>query len=60
MTVDEKVAGIVLEIVQGEDGSARWYKAYIHAVHKLCDERRILMIVDEVQTGFARTGRMFA
>lgn len=58
--MDEDVAGVVLEIVQGEGGVRPVDKAYIKAVRKLCDERGIVMIVDEVQTGFARTGKMFA
>lgn len=57
---DGEVAGIVLEIVQGEGGVRPVDRDYIQAVRRLCDDRGILMIVDEVQTGFARTGKMFA
>jgi acetylornithine/LysW-gamma-L-lysine aminotransferase len=58
--VDEETAGIVLEIVQGEGGVRPADVSYMQSVRKLCDERGVLLIIDEVQTGFARTGRMFA
>ena len=58
--LDDDVAAIVLEIVQGEGGVRPADPDYLKGVRKLCDEYQTLLIVDEVQTGFARTGRMFA
>ncbi len=58
--VDENTAGIILEPVQGEGGINIGDKEYFHAVRKLCDEKNIILIIDEIQTGFCRTGKMFA
>ena len=53
------VAAILLEPVQGEGGVNPASVEYFQGVRRLCDERGLLFIVDEVQTGFARTGRWF-
>jgi acetylornithine/LysW-gamma-L-lysine aminotransferase len=53
-------AAVILEIVQGESGVRPGAPEYFQAVRKLCDLRGVLLIVDEVQTGFGRTGRWFA
>ena len=58
--VTERTAGVMLELVQGEGGVRRASAHYLEAVRALCDERGALLIVDEVQTGFCRTGKMFA
>ncbi len=58
--LDESIAAIVLEVVQGEGGVRPGAPGYFKHVQKTCDERGILLIIDEVQTGFARTGKMFA
>lgn len=58
--VDEDTAGIILEPVQGEGGINIGQKEYFQKVRKLCDEKNILLIIDEIQTGFCRTGKMFA
>ncbi len=58
--VDADTAGIVLEVVQGEGGVRPADVEYMQSVRRLCDEKGVLLIVDEVQTGFGRTGRMFA
>ncbi|MGA0540050.1 4-aminobutyrate--2-oxoglutarate transaminase [Neotabrizicola sp. VNH66] len=55
-----RVAAIILEPVQGEGGFYPAPTDLVKAVRKLCDEHGIVMIADEVQTGFARTGTMFA
>ncbi len=55
-----RVAAIIIEPVQGEGGFYPAQTELMRAVRKLCDEHGIVMIADEVQTGFARTGRMFA
>ena len=56
----DSVAAIIVEPVQGEGGFVVPPAAFLPALRALCDEHGILIIVDEVQTGFARTGRMFA
>jgi 4-aminobutyrate aminotransferase len=56
----KRVAAIILEPVQGEGGFYAAPLAFMQALRKLCDELGILLIVDEVQTGFARTGKLFA
>ncbi|MBI1936955.1 MAG: acetylornithine/succinylornithine family transaminase [Ignavibacteriales bacterium] len=58
--VDDGTAGIILEPVQGEGGINIGQKEYFQKVRKLCDEKNILLIIDEIQTGFCRTGKMFA
>jgi acetylornithine/LysW-gamma-L-lysine aminotransferase len=50
----------LLEPVQGEGGVRVGDREYFQKVRSLCDERNILLIMDEVQTGFGRTGTMFA
>jgi 4-aminobutyrate aminotransferase/(S)-3-amino-2-methylpropionate transaminase len=56
----EDVAAIVFEPVQGEGGFIPATPEFIRGVRELCDEHGIAMVCDEVQTGFGRTGRMFA
>ena len=56
----KRVAAIILEPVQGEGGFYAAPLELMQALRKLCDELGILLIVDEVQTGFARTGKLFA
>ena len=58
--VDQETAAVLLEIVQGEGGVNLGDGSYLQAVQDLCQERGALLIVDEVQTGFGRTGKMFA
>lgn len=54
------VAAIVIEAVQGEGGFHIAPASYLKQLRELCDEHGILMIVDEVQSGFGRTGKLFA
>lgn len=56
----DTIAAIVVEPLQGEGGFIPAPIEWIRAVRELCDENGILLIADEVQTGFCRTGRMFA
>ena len=58
--VDDDTAGILLEPIQGEGGINIGQKEYFQKVRQLCDEKNILLIIDEIQTGFCRTGKMFA
>lgn len=57
--IDEETAAVILEPVQGEGGVYLPPPDYFPAVRKICTERGILLIADEVQTGLGRTGRMF-
>ena len=54
------VAAIIVEPVSGEGGFIPFPDFYLKQLRELCDEHGIVMIVDEVQTGFGRTGKMFA
>lgn len=56
----EETAAVILEPVQGEGGIRVGEKSYFERVRGLCDEKGILLILDEVQTGFGRTGTLFA
>src|SRR5437762_9976988 len=56
----ESVAAIVIEPVQGEGGFVVAPREFMEGVRRLCDEHGIVLVVDEVQTGFGRTGTMFA
>ncbi len=58
--VTDKTAGIILELVQGEGGVNIADKSFIKDIRKFCDENNLILIIDEVQTGFGRTGKMFA
>jgi 4-aminobutyrate aminotransferase/(S)-3-amino-2-methylpropionate transaminase len=55
-----RVAAIIVEPVQGEGGFYPAPIEFLHGLRETCDRHSILLIVDEIQTGFARTGRMFA
>jgi 4-aminobutyrate aminotransferase / (S)-3-amino-2-methylpropionate transaminase / 5-aminovalerate transaminase len=55
-----RVAAIIIEPVQGEGGFYPAPVEFLRALRKVCDEHGIVLIADEVQTGFARTGKMFA
>jgi acetylornithine/N-succinyldiaminopimelate aminotransferase len=57
--MDDRVAAVLLEAVQGEGGVNPAPPEYLRAVRELCDEREALLIFDEVQTGLGRTGRWF-
>ena len=56
----EDVAAIVFEAQQGEGGFIPAPAAFVEGLRRICDEHGIVMVADEVQTGFGRTGRMFA
>ena len=58
--VTDKTCAIIMETVQGEGGIYPAEPAFLEGVRKLCDEKDILLILDEIQCGMGRTGKMFA
>lgn len=56
----DEVGAVLLEVVQGEGGVRPATREFLESAARLCREREALLIVDEVQTGFGRTGKMFA
>ncbi|TAL85836.1 MAG: acetylornithine transaminase [Candidimonas sp.] len=58
--IDEQTVGIMLEPIQGEGGVIPATTEFLQALRKLADEKGLLLIVDEVQTGMGRTGKLFA
>jgi acetylornithine/LysW-gamma-L-lysine aminotransferase len=58
--IDDQTAAVILEPVQGEGGVRPATAEFLQAVRQACDRRGALLIIDEIQTGFGRTGRMFA
>lgn len=57
--IDPSVAAVLIETVQGEGGVVPADASYLRGIRALCDERGMLMMIDEVQTGFGRTGQWF-
>jgi predicted acetylornithine/succinylornithine family transaminase len=58
--IDDQTAAVILEPIQGEGGVRPATVEFLQAVRRACDAKGALLIVDEIQTGFGRTGRMFA
>jgi len=58
--IDDNTAAVILEIVQGEGGVYPGSAEYLQGAQALCQARGAMLIIDEVQTGFGRTGKMFA
>lgn len=58
--INENTAGVILEPIQGEGGVIIPSDGYLKEVRRICDENETLLILDEVQTGFGRTGKWFA
>lgn len=58
--LDDTIAAVIVEVVQGEGGVHPAQAGYLQMVQNLCRENGSLLIVDEVQTGFGRTGSLFA
>jgi len=55
----DKTVAIMLELIQGEGGINIAEKSFVESLRRICDEKNILLIIDEVQTGIGRTGKMF-
>jgi len=60
VAISEETAGILIEPVQGEGGVRPAAPEFLRALRSLCDEHGLLLVLDEIQTGFGRTGRLFA
>ncbi len=60
LVIDNTVAAVIVELIQGEGGVRCLDLAFVKHVRSLCDRHKCLLIIDEVQTGFCRTGRFFA
>jgi len=58
-TIDDQTAAVILEPIQGEGGVIVPPDDFLPAVRRICTERGVLMLLDEVQTGLGRTGKMF-
>lgn len=57
--ITDKTVGIMLELIQGEGGINIADKDFVLALREICDQKKILLIIDEVQTGIGRSGKMF-
>ena len=58
--INDTTAGIMLELIQGEGGINVAEEDYVSAIRKICNDKDIILIFDEVQTGMGRTGKMFS
>ncbi len=58
--IDDKTAAVILEPIQGEGGIIPSKKVWLQSIRKRCDEVGALLIFDEIQSGFGRTGKLFA
>jgi acetylornithine/LysW-gamma-L-lysine aminotransferase len=58
--ITDQTAAVILEVVQGEGGVRPATAEFLRAAQRLCRERGAMLIIDEIQTGFGRTGEMFA
>ncbi|MCH2448947.1 MAG: aspartate aminotransferase family protein [Gracilimonas sp.] len=58
--IDEKTAAVIMEPIQGEGGIIPAEKEWLQKIRKRCDEAGALLIFDEIQSGFGRTGKLFA
>ena len=58
--INDTTAGIMLELIQGEGGINVAEEDYVSAIRKICNDKDIVLIFDEVQTGMGRTGKMFS
>ena len=59
-SIDHQVAGVIIEPIQGDAGVRIPSKEFMAKLRKICDQYCILLIADEIQTGFGRTGKLFS
>ena len=59
-SIDHQVAGVIIEPIQGDAGVRIPSNKFMGKLRRICDEHCILLIADEIQTGFGRTGKLFA
>ncbi|MHB1347663.1 MAG: aspartate aminotransferase family protein [Candidatus Humimicrobiaceae bacterium] len=59
-TINDGTCAILIELIQGEGGINVCSKEFIASLEKICKEKDILLVIDEIQTGFGRTGKLFA
>ncbi len=57
--INEKTIAVLLELIQGEGGIHVAQQEFVSGLRKICDEKNLLLIIDEVQTGIGRTGKLF-
>lgn len=58
--IDDKTGAIILELIQGEGGVNPLGLSFVKNIETICKEKELLLIIDEIQTGIGRTGKMFA
>lgn len=58
--LNNDVSAVLIELIQGEGGVNKLDKEYVQTMYKICKQRKIIFMVDEVQTGLGRTGKLFA
>lgn len=58
--IDDNTAGFLVEPIQGEGGLSPATEAFLQGLRKACDEKGLLLVLDEVQAGYGRTGKLFA
>lgn len=58
--IDNSVAAVIIEVIQGDAGVRIADKSFLNALRKKCDENDVLLIIDEIQSGMGRTGKMFS
>jgi acetylornithine aminotransferase len=58
--VDDTVCAVMLEVIQGEGGVCAPSPGYLQGLRKLCNDKGLLLVLDEIQTGLGRTGKLFA
>ncbi len=58
--IDDKTCAVLVEPIQGEGGVNRAKKKYVNTLRQICDDTNTTLIFDEIQTGFGRTGKLFA